>query len=394
MEDQLLSLFTKYLEDRCSEAEVRLLLKHFEIPAEEELLIHLIRAELQEDKELDVQVPDLDRRLDGIYATVKQHINSGPAKQVRLNPVWKKLTVAAAVLVIFSVGGYFLANKQLKESHKNAVVENDISPGNNKAILTLADGKKIALNEVSNGKLAQQQGIEIIKTEEGQLLYKVKDLSGKEPVYNTIETPRGGQYQVILPDGTRVWLNAATSLKFPASFAGVVSRKVTLEGEAYFEVAKDKKKPFQVQSRNQTIEVLGTHFNVNSYPDETAVKTTLLEGSVAVSSPGNALLTLQPGQQSVLSAAHGSVVQVQTEDVVAWKNGYFMFNYEPLESIMRKVSRWYNVEVSYTDESIKSIKFFGTLSRFSKVSDVLRMLELTDEVNFDIKGRTIRVRKN
>ncbi|HEY0176147.1 MAG TPA: FecR domain-containing protein, partial [Pedobacter sp.] len=266
-------------------------------------------------------------------------------------------------------------------------------PGGNKAVLTLADGSKISLTDAVNGALAEQAGITVNKTKDGQLIYTVSKIrpGTDSAAYNTIETPKGGQYQVILPDGTSVWLNAASSLRYPAFFTGN-ERKVQLEGEAYFEVAKNPAMPFRIVSKGQVAEVLGTHFNINSYQDEPGIKTTLLEGSVRVlNSRSHTAVLLKPGQQSN-TAIDGTTTlrNVNPEQYVAWKSGKFIFADANIESIMRQVSRWYNVEIEYKGDISKE-KFGGRASRFTNVSELLEILELTDQVHFDIHGRRIIV---
>lgn len=309
---------------------------------------------------------------------------------------------AAVVLLTLSVGLYFY--RQVVPEPAKVFPEHvraDIAPGGNKAILILADGSEISLTDAENGALARQAGITIRKTAEGQVIYDAGAASGSEnevsngqPKYNTIATPRGGQYQVNLPDGTKVWLNAASALTFPQSFRKLKERHVVLNGEAYFEVAKNKHQPFKVmttvrpdqEGREQVIEVLGTHFNVNAYQDEESIVTTLLEGSIRL----NNKLTLKPNQQSIFAYDHFHVIPADTEEAVAWKNGYFMFANEDLRSIMRKISRWYNVEIVYQGKTTDNT-FIGTVSRFKEVSEVLNILELTKTVHFKIEGRKITV---
>lgn len=309
---------------------------------------------------------------------------------------------AAVVLLTLSVGLYFY--RQVVPEPAKVFPEHvraDIAPGGNKAILILADGSEISLTDAENGALARQGGITIRKTAEGQVIYDAGAASGSEnevsngqPKYNTIATPRGGQYQVNLPDGTKVWLNAASALTFPQSFRKLKERHVVLNGEAYFEVAKNKHQPFKVmtkvrpdqEGREQVIEVLGTHFNVNAYQDEESIVTTLLEGSIRL----NNKLTLKPNQQSIFAYDHFHVIPADTEEAVAWKNGYFMFANEDLRSIMRKISRWYNVEIVYQGKTTDNT-FIGTVSRFKEVSEVLNILELTKTVHFKIEGRKITV---
>ncbi|MHB1178962.1 MAG: FecR family protein [Daejeonella sp.] len=329
---------------------------------------------------------------------------SGLSKPLKRSfKLWLQITAAALILIALSFGLYFYSGYDRPTQYVIHNTRQDIAPGGNKAILTLADGRKISLTDATNGELAQQSGIRITKAADGQLIYTISDppagRSGLRPQtsdleYNTIETPRGGQYQVILPDGTKVWLNAASSLKYPASFASLKERKVELNGEAYFEVAKDKRHPFVVNTDKQVVEVLGTHFNINTYADEPAVKTTLLEGSVKVSqlTAHNSQL-LNPGQQSVLTANGISVSEANTEEAMAWKNGYFRFDDEKLESIMRKIARWYDVDVSYQDDALKNELFAAITTRFANVSGLLKMMEQTGDVKFNIEEKKIIISK-
>jgi len=297
------------------------------------------------------------------------------------------VSTAAVLLVTLSIGLYFfIASRQLEWSQELAFSR--VKPGGNKAYLVLSDGKRIALNDVTTGRLAMEAGVEIRKNSEGKLIYVVKDKSGVADQFNTVETPRGGQYELILLDGTKVWLNASSKLVYPVSFSGTGARRVELTGEAYFEVAKDKTHPFKVISAGQEVEVLGTHFDINSYADEPVVRTTLLEGSVRVN--GNTVL--KPGEQSVLSDGKLNVRSVNTDHVTDWKNGEFVFDNESLPSILRKVSRWYNVEVEFVNPDLRAITFTGSVSRFETVSGVLKALQRTSKVHFVIEGNVIKVK--
>jgi transmembrane sensor len=304
--------------------------------------------------------------------------------KVRL--LWPRIAAAASIVLALSFGGYFLLKKQDKQFN---TIANDIKPGGNKAILILADGKQVVLTDAKNGRIAQQGSATINKNAEGLVAYNTGTSSSSAPVYNTMLTPRGGQYHLILADGTNVWLNAASSIKYPTAFTGA-DRTVEITGEAYFEVAHNKAKPFKVKSSGQTVTVLGTHFDVNAYNDEQAVKTTLLEGSVKVNT-ASAETIIKPGEQAILAQNKLNVTATDTEDAIAWKNGMFRFNEENLESIMRKVSRWYNVDIEYADEDIKDIPLTGIITHFNNVSKVLRMLELTHKVHFKIQGNKIIV---
>lgn len=303
-----------------------------------------------------------------------------------------RVAAAASVLVIFSVGLYLYYHTTRDEKVQVSSLS-DIPPGGNKAILTLSDGTKINLNAVANGQIAQQTGIVIRKAADGQLVYEVTNKGSLQGSisFNTISTPYGGQYKVLLPDGTSVWLNAASSLQYPTRFTGN-SRQVTLIGEGYFEVAKDRGKPFTVKTDKQTVKVLGTHFNVNAYGDEEAVVTTLLEGSVQVV-PDAAFrpLTLKPGQQMLLTDATPTIKSVDTEETIDWKNGDFIFADEDIKSIMRRIARWYDVEVIYQNGTVPDASFTAQVSRNKNVSEVLQVLELTGAVHFRIEGRKITV---
>ncbi|MBB5440689.1 ferric-dicitrate binding protein FerR (iron transport regulator) [Pedobacter sp. AK017] len=318
------------------------------------------------------------------------------AKPKKLNDL-KWLAIAASLLILLSAGFYLYKNTYNHEAEMARLRAHDIKPGGNKATLTLADGTQLALDDQADGEIAKQAGTSISKTTNGQLIYTVKDNPTGEVTNNTISTPRGGQYQVNLPDGTKVWLNAQSSLTFPTAFTGN-RRLVNLKGEGYFEVAKLKKMPFIVEANKQTVFVYGTHFNVNSYVDEERTKTTLLEGSVDVLSTEREqapkaifkIATLKPGQQAEFSNGHLKVQQADVEEAIAWKNGKFKFSNENIESLMRKVARWYDVDIEYKGKISKE-GFGGQVSRSRNVSEILEVLQLTRLVHFEIEGRRIIV---
>ena len=311
--------------------------------------------------------------------------------------LWPKVMAAAVVLFIIAAGISFYLNKggdQDIEKKMAKVPAPEIVPGGQKAILTLSNGARISLTDVGKGEVAKESGLVISKTADGQLKYELtgKGAAKEELIsYNTVETPIGGQYQVVLPDGSRVWLNSASSLRFPSAFNPSDTRTVKLTGEAYFEVAPDKKRPFKVISNRQEVEVLGTHFNVNSYDDDGFTKTTLLKGSIKVKMTGKTagFRILKPGQQSVLGAGI-EVHDVDLETIVDWKNGNFYFNNESIQRIMKKLSRWYNVEIEYKG-AIPAVVFGGEVSRSKKLTEVLELLEHTGQVHFTIEGRKVIV---
>jgi len=356
--------------------------------AEEKMLIEKWLLFYHASETTDLTETDFGQMHKELWESVQQEISIKPA----MLPLWPKVA-AAMGLVILSIGVYWFTAKK-EAFNQGVVVVNDVAPGKNKAYLTLANGKRIELTDAANGKLVEEAGVQITKTADGQLVYEISpDPGGKRSSgFNSIETPRGGQYQINLPDGTRVWLNAASKLVYPLSFAPKGNRKVRLSGEAYFEVARDETCPFLVESIGQTVKVLGTHFNINSYADEGEIKTTLLEGSVKVESndPGT---ILKPGEQASFKNNKIKVTQVNPENAIAWKNGEFEFSNESLESIMRKISRWYDVDVIYQDQDLKNEIFSGGISRFEQVSDVLKKLSLTEGARFKIEGRRIFVMK-
>ncbi len=307
--------------------------------------------------------------------------------------LWRRIAAAAAIILVVGLGYYYFSADKLVQDLDQAAFENNISPGTNKATLTLADGKEINLADAGSGAVADQGSVKIIKNAKGELFYEFSGLGSSVSGFNTVTTPKGGQYMVALADGSKVWLNAASSLKFPVNFTALAQRKVELSGEGYFEVAKDASRPFLVVSSGQVVEVLGTHFNVNSYGDGGKVKTTLLEGSVRLKLAKTASI-LVPGQQAIAGENEAlRVLDVDVSDVVAWKNNYFMFNNESLENIMHSIARWYDVDIQFIDEAIKDDAFWGKVGRFSKVADVLKVLERTGAVHFRIEGRKIIVSK-
>ena len=343
-------------------------------------------------EEPELQEPEMASAKKDVWkAIASQRPDVSPGR--RLVPLYYKTALAAAVLLVMGFAFYFLADRTVSSPDTGLVANNDpVRPGGNKAYLTLADGKQINLSDREDGILLEQGGMRVVKKQSGELVYEA---SGKtSPVTgpagnNTIETPVGGQYQAILPDGTKVWLNSSSSLSYPVQFAAN-ERKVTLHGEGYFEVKSDKGRPFRVVSEKQTIEVLGTKFNVNTYEDETAVKTTLLEGSVRVSLDHAVSRILRPGEQASTTGGNIHIYPVDTDQVVAWKNGDFAFEGIALKDIMRQISRWYGVEVVYRHD-IGDIRFGGSISRSKDIQEVLKVLSMTRGVNFKLEGRRVLV---
>jgi ferric-dicitrate binding protein FerR (iron transport regulator) len=312
-------------------------------------------------------------------------IGSKPASR------WWRVAAAAAILLFIAAGGYFwFANKPSTPTLTQTTqpVRDTIMPGGNKAVLTLADGSRIVLDSTREGTLTKQGNVKVINLNTAVLAYNAGSGNAQEVIYNTLSTPPGGQYQLLLADGTKVWLNASSSIHFPVAFKGA-ARNVAITGEAYFEVAKNAAMPFTVTVKDATVQVLGTHFNIMAYDDERSINTTLLEGSVKVSK-GSQQKMLAPGQQSkMLPTGAIKVSAADIEEVMAWKNGWFQFNASDIEKIMRQVSRWYDVDVVY-DGKIPTGHFTGIVSRQNNISQVLQIMQ-AGGVRFTISGKKVTV---
>ncbi len=329
-----------------------------------------------------------------IWKSIQKQIGHQPSIIPFWNRYWvRSVGVAAAILFVLSAGIFLYTDRN--ENIEVTAVNTDVIPGKVDATLTLANGKKIKLSDATNGKLADEAGVVITKSQDGELVYEIKSDAGEADKINTLTTSNGQTYKIRLPDGSFVWLNAASSISYSVNLIANGRRNVTLDGEAYFEVAKDEKHPFVVQTEQQDVEVLGTHFNVNAYRDESAVKTTLLEGRVQVSTPQilnrkQPVVTLFPGQQSVVKNGKLTVGIADVEMETAWKNGQFIFDGQDFESLMNTISRWYDVAIVY-DYRPANLHLGGKISKYKSIKDVLEILEGTGDVKFKIVGRRINV---
>jgi len=400
-------LLQQYAANTASREEVEELFKWLKHQQGEEALKNFIIGSVAKEG-ADTTLPQRD--WDRIWHSVQSATTANtPAKIVR--PLW--MQIAAAVLLLVMAGGAWFYFSHPKTTSapvvKTVTPKHDILPGGNKALLTLADGSTIVLDTVQTGLLALQGQTRIVKQHAGQLIYnslRTSEQKAGEVLYNTVTTPNGGQFQLVLPDGTKVWLNAGSSLCFPASFS-TLKRTVQLTGEAYFEVApltpkgESKKVPFIVKISTASgvkgeIEVLGTHFNINAYNNESEIKTTLLEGKVRMSAMGpdshrEQSAILKPGEQAIAVASplttHHSPLTINhspnVQQVIAWKNGYFRFKETGIRELMRQVERWYNVEVEYRTASTDQ-HYTGVVSRSQNISALLQTLELTGTVHFQI----------
>ncbi|RFM31795.1 FecR family protein [Chitinophaga silvisoli] len=323
-----------------------------------------------------------------LHALLEKDIR--PKRRTKIRTLTTILTAAAAVtglVILFS--SIYKNNSKLPPAAPKTLAANKVTPGSNKAILTLADGSTITLDSAGAGSLTTKNGVTIKQVQNGLIEYN--DRTGTNATsWSTISTPTGGQYQIVLEDGTKAWLNATSSLRFPTTFRNN-ERTVEISGEVYFEIAKDESKPFKVNFNGNTITVLGTHFNVMAYKDEAKSKVTLLQGAVKVNNRSGEQL-LRPGMQAQIT---DSISQITTckanlEEAIAWKNGFFTFDHENIQSIMRKLARWYDVRVNYQGDMTGKI-FSGTISRFDNISEVLSMIELTGTIHFRIQGRELTV---
>lgn len=389
--DRIRYLFGQYLQKSCSEEELRELFACIARPENRLVLEELMDTEYERVQPV-IGETDWEHMFE-------QVVQPKEANLVYVNNVkrlrWMQVAAAAIVVLAIGVAGYWFMNRNAK----NEVAKNDqpvkptaadILPGGNKAVLTLADGTVITLDSAANGQLAQQGSSQIVKTKNGELVYEKTAQNSAGPLtYNMLVIPRGGQYQLTLPDGSKVWLNAASSIRYPVTFTGN-ERRVELTGEAYFEVAKDARKPFHVITPTQDVEVLGTHFNVNAYANEPAVKTTLLEGSVKVKAENS--VVLKPGEQAELSGTNSLLTidhSPDLEQTMAWKNGFILFNKTDIKSIMRQVERWYNVDVVFEGD-IPQRTFTGGIARSARLSELLRLFEVS-KVKFRIEDKKLIV---
>lgn len=354
-------LIRRYYDKSCTPAEKAELLTAIGSGDQDELASALL------DELLEEHMPDGDadpERSEALYANILAAVR----QPTRLRTVRRWWWAAAAVLVIAAAGALWLRPHTPQQTADKPFI--DVAPGSNKAVLTLADGSVVQLDSAVRQDIQQEAAQ--LHQQNGQLVYEATGQETAVLQYNTLATPRGGQFRLTLPDGTKVWLNAASSIRYPIAFQEN-ERNVDITGEAYFEVAKNANQPFRVRIQENTeVEVLGTRFNINAYTDENAIRTTLAEGSVKVVNGGEKIV-LQPGQQAQIMKGRIQVVRPDMAQVLAWKNGIFNFENNTLEEVMRQLSRWYDVEVRYTGR-IPERTFGGELQRSLQLSQVLEVL--------------------
>jgi ferric-dicitrate binding protein FerR (iron transport regulator) len=395
-------LLEKYLANSCSQEELDLLLASVSQNAGSDVLRSTLEA-CWEEVRGEKPIPEVDAA--ALYQAILQREGaSGRKRRLRRRRLARYRVVAIAAVLAIVTWGILLILRPGPSAPVKPVVahsrfKNDVQPGGNKAVLVLANGQSIVLDSANNGTLAMQGGMKVVKLNNGQLVYRAgKNDPESAPVFNTISTPRGGQYELVLQDGTRIWLNAESSIRFPTVFTGK-DRSVELSGEAYFEVAPRASNPFKIYMLNQPgtekgrkeIDVLGTKFNVMAYEEEKMVKTTLLEGAIAIGDESGKDL-MKPGQQAEWQQAGSGVKITDDADIdaaVAWKNGFFSFDRSDIRTIMRQLSRWYDLRVTYKDAGTEKT-FWGGIQKDLPLSDVLRILEKSG-VEFSIDGKNVIV---
>ena len=381
--EEIIALFEKYAVGKLSAEEEKAFYSWVEQASPEEFhdMLNAAPGVPEHFKALPSPSPEFHQRLERRLDLLDNHRR----KIWTMRPA---ILAAAASIVLLALAAAFILNRPSRPSHTTVAetVAGDRPPGGNRATLTLGDGSVITLDSAQDGELSRQGNTRIIK-QGGRLAYNVD--SDGTPVFNTITTPNGGQYRVELPDGSLAWLNAASSLRFPSAFKGE-ERLVELKGEGYFEVAANAAKPFRVKLQDAVVEVLGTHFNVNAYADEERVRTTLLEGAVRVRR-GEGSILLKPGQQAQMDAKGNLrlIRDADTEQAIAWKNGYFQFDGASLPALLRQIARWYNLEVVY-EGNIPDREFGGKISRDVNLSSVLKALQVSG-VNFKVSGNKLVV---
>jgi ferric-dicitrate binding protein FerR (iron transport regulator) len=387
LRERLLYLMERYFKGACTDEERKELAQYIHAAQDDSLLKEVLDStwgRFQPEGPMPAGAAD----------RVQAALLSADSKVVPMRRRKPWLAAVAAVLMLLAAGGFWF-NREKKQPIAQQPVQlplvASVSPGGNKAVLTLGDGTVITLDSSGNGVLAQQGNMKIVKQANGQLAYEQAGQGQEEVLFNTMRTPRGGEYRLTLPDGSRVWLNAASSVTYPTAFTGE-SREVSITGEAYFEVARQAGKPFRVKAGAMSVEVLGTHFNINAYTEEKTVKTTLLEGAVKIAAAGKEAL-LKPGQQAGLQGNGSLNVKdnVNLDEVVAWKNGLFQFNDADMPAVMRQLENWYDVKVIYEGE-VPERSFGGAMQRSLPLTDVLKILE-ENNVRFRLEGRNLIVMK-
>lgn len=387
MDEQRLNyLFGRYQKDQLSEQEKTDWLEALTNPLHQQLIDELADGVFERKDLLKYQMEE--GKANEVLESILQQSQFNKPKTYIL---WKRIAIAAALAtIVVSTSIWFY--KQNQNNTDQLAELGDIAPGRKGATLTLANGKTIRLTDVTNGVVAKEAGVSITKSADGQLVYEIKNNLDESNKINTLSTVNGETYKLRLPDGSLVWLNSASSLTYAANLMENGQRKVKLRGEGYFEIAKDKLHPFIVSTNKQDVEVLGTHFNINAYADEPVITTTLLEGSVKLTA-GNKDKLLKPGEQAINDGGQINVGKANMEAIVDWKNEEFFLDKMDFRLAMRKIARWYDIEVIYNGSVPNNLEAGGWIPRNSKLSDVLKSIESSGLAHFKIDGRKLYVSK-
>lgn len=353
---------------------------------EEERIAKLWLFQLR-SKDLD-QISEAE--LEDTSEQIWNRLQPDAATPVRRFKGWQRIGAVAAAILVIAFGFYFYYDKKQLGLESASGLVQDVAPGAQGATLTLADGKKVRLSDALSGAIAEESGVSITKSADGQLIYSLKGNSADVNKENTLSTSNGETYQLRLPDGTRVWLNTGSSLTYAPKLVQAGQRRVKLVGEAYFEVAKDRSKPFIVRTGTQQVEVLGTSFNVNAYLDEPVTSTTLVEGSIKIKTEKGEHL-VRPGEQAINTGKDIRIVRTETENITDWKDGDFYLNHVDFKVAMRKIARWYDVDIVYDGSVPEGLESGGWISRDKPLSQVLKSIESSGMVRFRKEGRTIHV---
>lgn len=391
---QFISLLEKYKLGQCSPQEAAWLMDYIQSGRDAEFIDRMISEGLLDDLPISTEEAAAHQaRTEQVYRNIERRLDGGRTQTSRLI-LW---AMAACILLLMGFGVFFFSQYNDEQTPQQIVSRDDVDPIANRATLTLADGRVIDLDSAAEGLLSQQYGTHITKGEDGLITYEVRPAEATEDItaYNTISTPRGGQYRVVLPDGSKVWLNASSSLTYPTRFV-TAERRVAMTGEAYFEVAKNDKQPFVVHGGGQNVTVLGTQFNINAYAGEAAVATTLVEGAVALrrsTQPDGAIVPLQPHQQARLTDKGFTVNRVNAEEFTGWKDGLFIFHNQDLPTIIRQIERVYDVSFENAELLPAQARISVEIYNDVKLSELLRALEAHIDVQFEIRERRVMVHR-
>ena len=393
--NRIIFLFQKYLSHENTETELNELLEHLsELDEEAFRLLLSFDTDSVHLKDTDALRPAITLLDQNIRAELIKRNNHG-LKVIMKSNSYARYMIVAATIALMVIGVYFFRHTSTRTTNDHtSITKTDIAPGKNRATLTFSNGESIQLSEAKTGVVVTN----VIKYNDGSAVGAVSGAESNQTI--SASTPRGGTYQIVLPDGTKVWLNAASKLEFPSSFQALNKRIVKLEGEAYFEVAsaytslrgQQSKKAFIVESGRQKVEVLGTHFNISAYSDEVVSRTTLLEGSVKITGYNGQSALIRPGEQAIVMDKGLNVDLVDVTESIAWKNGDIQFDNRSITDIMKMIARWYDVEVIYEGD-LPEGKWDGSISRGRSLKQVLQMMEKSKEVQFRISGHKVYVSK-